>query len=65
MPDELDVHLVRDNYGTHKSPAIKRWLTSHPWFHMHHTPTYSYRLNQVERWFAYLTDDLLRRGDPF
>src|SRR6478609_9496504 len=63
VPDDLDVHLVCDNYGTHKSPAIKRWLTAHPRFHMHHTPTYSSWLNQVERWFAYLTDDLLRRGD--
>ena len=63
VPDDLDVHLVCDNYGTHKSPAIKKWLASHPRFHMHHTPTYSSWLNQVERWFAYLTDDLLRRGD--
>jgi transposase len=63
VPEDLDVHLVCDNYGTHKSPAIKKWLTAHPRFHMHHTPTYSSWLNQVERWFAYLTDDLLRRGD--
>jgi transposase len=63
VPDDLDVHLVCDNYGTHKSPAIKKWLAGHPRFHMHHTPTYSSWLNQVERWFAYLTDDLLRRGD--
>ena len=63
VPAELDVHLVCDNYGTHKSPAIKKWLTAHPRFHLHHTPTYSSWLNQVERWFAYLTEDLLRRGD--
>jgi len=63
VPAGLDVHLVCDNYGTHKSPAIKTWLASHPRFHVHHTPTYSSWLNQVERWFAYLTDDLLRRGD--
>jgi transposase len=63
VPDDLDVHLVCDNYGTHKSPAIQQWLAAHPRFHMHHTPTYSSWLNQVERWFAYLTDDLLRRGD--
>jgi len=63
VPDDLDVHLVCDNYGTHKSPAIKAWLAAHPRFHMHHTPTYSSWINQVERWFAYLTDDLLRRGD--
>ena len=60
---DLQVHLVCDNYGTHKSPAIKKWLAAHPRFHVHHTPTYSSWLNQVERWFAYLTEDLLRRGD--
>jgi transposase/transcriptional regulator with XRE-family HTH domain len=63
VPDELDVHLVCDNYGTHKSPAIRKWLEQHPRFHMHYTPTYSSWINQVERWFAYLTDDLLRRSD--
>jgi transposase len=63
VPAQLDVHLVCDNYGTHKTPAIARWLAAHPRFHVHHTPTYSSWLNQVQRWFAYLTDDLLRRGD--
>lgn len=63
VPAELDVHLVCDNYGTHKSPAIKKWLAGHPRFHLHHTPTYASWLNQVERWFAYLTADLLQRGD--
>ena len=63
VPAELDVHLVCDNYGTHKSPAIKKWLAAHPRFHVHYTPTYSSWINQVERWFAYLTDDLLRRSD--
>ena len=63
VPDELDVHLVADNYGTHKSPAILKWLAAHPRFHMHYTPTYSSWINQVERWFAYLTSDLLQRGD--
>jgi transposase len=63
VPAELDVHLVCDNYGTHKSPAIKKWLLAHPRFHVHYTPTYSSWINQVERWFAYLTDDLLRRSD--
>ena len=63
VPDDLDVHLVCDNYGTHKSPAIVRWLEQHPRFHMHYTPTYSSWINQVERWFAYLTEDLLRRSD--
>jgi transposase len=63
VPEQLDVHLVCDNYGTHKSPAIRRWLEQHPRFHMHYTPTYASWINQVERWFAYLTDDLLRRSD--
>lgn len=63
VPEHLDVHLVCDNYGTHKSPAIRRWIEQHPRFHMHYTPTYSSWINQVERWFAYLTDDLLRRSD--
>ena len=63
VPADLQVHLVADNYGTHKSPAIKKWLAAHPRFHVHYTPTYSSWLNQVERWFAYLTDDLLRRSD--
>jgi len=63
VPEHLDVHLICDNYGTHKSPAIVRWLEQHPRFHMHYTPTYSSWINQVERWFAYLTDDLLRRSD--
>ena len=63
VPEGLDVHLVCDNYGTHKSPAIRRWLTQHPRFHVHYTPTYSSWINQVERWFAYLTEQLLRRSD--
>jgi transposase len=63
VPEQLDVHLICDNYGTHKSPAIIRWLQQHPRFQMHYTPTYSSWINQVERWFAYLTDDLLRRSD--
>jgi transposase/transposase-like protein len=63
VPEHLDVHLVCDNYKTHKSPAIRAWLEKHPRFHMHHTPTYSSWINQVERWFAYLTQDLLQRSD--
>ena len=63
VPEHLDVHLICDNYGTHKSPAIVRWLEQHPRFHMHYTPTYSSWINQVERWFAYLTQDLLQRSD--
>ena len=63
VPEGLDVHLVCDNYGTHKTPAVKAWLTAHPRFHMHFTPTYSSWINQVERFFAYVTADLLQRSD--
>lgn len=62
VPAELDVHLICDNYSTHKSPTITKWLDTHPRFHMHFTPTYSSWLNQVERWFGMLTDQKLRRG---
>jgi transposase len=62
VPPELDIHLVCDNYGTHKTPAIKAWLARHPRFHMHFTPTGSSWINQVERWFAFLTSQLIRRG---
>ena len=62
VPAQLDVHLVCDNYGTHKTPEIKRWLLRHPRFHLHLTPTYSSWLNLVERWFAELTTKWLRRG---
>jgi transposase len=63
VPADLEIHLVCDNYGTHKTPAIRKWLAAHPRFHMHFTPTYSSWINQVERWFAYITDQLIRRGD--
>ncbi len=63
VPAHLQVHLIADNYGTHKTPAIKAWLAAHRRFTLHHTPTYSSWLNQVERWFAYLTEDLLQRSD--
>lgn len=62
VPAELDVHLICDNLSTHKTPAINDWLAKHPRFHMHFTPTGSSWINQVERWFAFLTDQLLRRG---
>ncbi len=62
VPTDLDVHLICDNYATHKSPPIAKWLAAHPRFRMHFTPTYSSWLNQVERWFALLTDKQLRRG---
>lgn len=58
----LDVHLVMDNYGTHKTPSIKSWLARHPRFHVHFTPTSASWLNQVERWFATLTQKYIRRG---
>lgn len=62
VPAGLDVYLICDNYGTHKTPAIKAWLARHPRFHMHFTPTGSSWINQVERWFGFLTDQLIRRG---
>jgi transposase len=62
VPAEHDVHLVLDNYQTHKTPAIQRWLTAHPRFHLHFTPTSSSWLNLVERWFSELTTKLLKRG---
>ena len=63
VPDGLDVHLVCDNYSTHKSPSIIKWLEAHPRFRIHFTPTYSSWINQVERFFAYVTADLLQRSD--
>jgi transposase len=62
VPGDLDVPLILDNYGTHKTPLIHRWLLRHPRFHLHFTPTYSSWINQVERWFATLTDKQIRRG---
>jgi transposase len=62
VPAHLDIHLICDNYGTHKTPAIKAWLQRHPRFHIHFTPTGSSWANQVERWFGFLTDDMIRRG---
>jgi transposase len=62
VPATLDVHLICDNYGTHKTPATRAWLARHPRFHIHFTPTGTSWINQVERWFAYLTDQLIRRG---
>lgn len=62
VPAALDVHLILDNYGTHKTPAIKRWLAHHPRFHVHFTPTSASWLNLVERWFALLTERQIKRG---
>jgi transposase len=62
VPAGLDLHLILDNYGTHKTPLIKRWLVRHPRFHLHFTPTGASWLNLVERWFAALTEKQIRRG---
>jgi transposase len=62
VPADLDVHVILDNSSTHKTPAIRKWLTSHPRFVLHFTPTSSSWLNLVERWFAELTTKKLRRG---
>src|ERR1700737_3779301 len=62
VPKKLEVHLVMDNYGTHKTPTVKRWLARNPRFHVHFTPTSASWLNQVERWFATLTERQIRRG---
>jgi transposase len=62
VPNELAVHVILDNLSTHKTPRVKRWLQRHPRFQLHFTPTHASWLNQVERWFAGLTDRQLRRG---
>jgi len=62
VPKGLQVHLICDNYATHKHPNVTAWLGKHPRFHMHFTPTSSSWLNLVERWFRELTDKALRRG---
>jgi transposase len=62
VPDELDIHLVCDNYATHKTEEINTWLARHPRFHLHFTPTGSSWVNQVERFFGLITDKLIRRG---
>jgi len=62
VPPKLDIHLVMDNYGTHKTPTIKAWFARNPRFHVHFTPTSASWLNQVERWFATLTQNYIRRG---
>jgi transposase len=62
VPHELDVHLILDNYATHKTATIRRWFAKRPRFHVHFTPTYGSWLNLVERWFAELTNKRIRRG---
>jgi transposase len=62
VPGGLELHLICDNYATHKTPAVKKWLLRHPRFHLHFTPTSSSWINLVERWFAELTNRKLRRS---
>ena len=61
-PKGLDLHLIADNYATHKHPTVKAWLAKHPRFHMHFTPTSASWLNQVERFFGLITEQRIRRG---
>ncbi len=61
-PAELDLHIIVDNYATHKHPRVKSWLKRHPRFHLHFTPTSSSWVNMVERWFREITDKRIRRG---
>jgi transposase len=62
VPSGLDIHVILDNYATHKTPAVKRWLARRPRFFFHFTPTSSSWLNQVERWFSLITGRMLKRG---
>ena len=62
VPADLDVHLIADNYATHKTALIRNWFAKRPRFHMHFTPTSASWLNLVERWFGLLTEKQLRRG---
>ena len=62
VPADLDVHLIVDNYATHKTRDVRRWLAKHPRFHVHYTPTYSSWINLVERWFARLSERKIKRA---
>jgi len=62
LGEGLDIHIVMDNYATHKTPKIRAWLARRPHYHVHFTPTSASWINQVERWFAELTRKRLRRG---
>lgn len=62
VPTDLDVHIVLDNYGTHKTALIRKWFAKRPRFHFHFTPTYGSWINLVERWFAEITNKRIRRG---
>ncbi len=61
-PEAGEIHLVLDNYGTHKTPQVVRWFARHPRYHLHFTPTSGSWVNQVERWFAEITNKRIRRG---
>ncbi|CAN5373131.1 IS630 family transposase [soil metagenome] len=62
VPDDLDIHIIMDNYATHKTALVKAWLARRPHYHVHFTPTSASWINQVERWFAELTRKQLKRG---
>jgi putative transposase len=62
VPSDLDIHLIIDNYGTHKHATVRAWLARRPRYHVHFTPTYASWLNQVERWFGLITQQAIRRG---
>ena len=62
VPEPFDVHLIADNYATHKHPKVRAWLARRPRYHIHYTPTYASWLNQVERWFGIITQTAIRRG---
>lgn len=62
VPEDLDIHLVADNYTTHKHPKVQQWLAARPRYHVHYTPTYASWLNQVEIWFNIITQRAIRRG---
>jgi hypothetical protein len=62
VPAELDVHIVLDNYGTHKTALIRKWFAKRPRFHVHFTPTYGSWINLVGRWLAEITNKRIRRG---
>jgi transposase len=62
LPPALEAHLIVDNYGTHKHATVRRWLARHPRYHLHFTPTYASWLNQIERWFALITQRAIRRS---
>ena len=62
VPNDLDIHLIIDNYATHKHIKVRAWLAARPRYHVHFTPTYSSWLNPVERWFGLITRQAIRRG---